>query len=79
MHRELFDTEEEFAAAAQEQSTVTFDIEPAAQERLGTKLSITHDGFDSPASQMLKAVSEGWVMILSRLKTSLETGRASVL
>ncbi|MEV8526123.1 SRPBCC family protein [Streptomyces sp. NPDC052000] len=72
MHRQLFDTDEEFEAARAEQSRVAFDIEPAAPASLGVKLTVTHDGFDSPDSEMLNGVSEGWVMILSSLKTLLE-------
>lgn len=75
MHRELFSSDEEFETATREQSTVTFDIEPAEDQRLGTKLTITHHDFDSHESQMLKSVSGGWIMILSNLKTYLETGR----
>ncbi|WP_093840106.1 ArsR/SmtB family transcription factor [Streptomyces aidingensis] len=75
MHRDLFDSDEEFAEARRERSRVTFDIEPAEVPELGVKLTITHDGFDSPDSRMLHSVSGGWVMILSALKTLLETGR----
>jgi hypothetical protein len=42
---------------------------------VGVKLTITHDGFDSPDSKMLEGTSGGWVMILSGLKTLLEGGR----
>ncbi|MCX5386421.1 metalloregulator ArsR/SmtB family transcription factor [Streptomyces sp. NBC_00083] len=72
MHRQLFDSEEEFERARAEQSRVAFDIEPARPASLGVKLTLTHDGFDSPDSEMLKGVSGGWVMILSTLKTLLE-------
>ncbi|MEV6651974.1 metalloregulator ArsR/SmtB family transcription factor [Streptomyces sp. NPDC051219] len=75
MHRDLFDSDEAFEAALQERSKVTFDIEPAEIPVMGTKLTITHDGFDSPDSKMLEGVSGGWVMILSALKTHLEGGR----
>jgi len=75
MHRDLFDSDEEFEAALEERSRVTFDIEPAAEPTMGTKLTITHDGFDSPDSKMLEGVSGGWVMILSALKTLLEGGK----
>ncbi len=74
MHRELFDSDEEFDAAVQERSKVTFDIEPAEVPELGIKLTITHDDFDSPDSKMLESVSGGWIMILSGLKTVLEGG-----
>ncbi|MFJ5292658.1 ArsR/SmtB family transcription factor [Streptomyces sp. NPDC088348] len=77
MHRELFDevSDEEFEAARQERSKVTFDIEPAEVPSAGVRLTITHDGFDSPDSKMLEGVSDGWVMMLSALKTLLEGGR----
>ena len=54
---------------------MTFDIEPAEVPMMGTKLTITHDGFDSPESKMLEGTSLGWVMILSALKTLLEEGK----
>lgn len=77
MHREMPDdvSDEEFAEASKERSRVTFDIEPAEVPSAGVKLTITHDGFDSPASKMLEGISGGWVLILSALKTLLEGGR----
>lgn len=75
MHRELFDSDEAFEEACKERSKVTFDIEPAEEAALGTKLTVTHDGFDSAESKMLEGVSGGWIMILSALKTLLERGR----
>ena len=54
------------------QSQVAFDIQRSETPALGVKLTITHDGFDSVDSEMLKGVSDGWVMILSTLKTLLE-------
>ncbi|QBI21904.1 metalloregulator ArsR/SmtB family transcription factor [Egibacter rhizosphaerae] len=72
MHRDLFDSDEEFDAARQERSKVTFDIEPAEVAELGVKLTIIHDDFDTPDSKMLESVSGGWIMILSGLKTLLE-------
>lgn len=74
MHRALFDSDEEFAKACEERSKVTFDIEPAEVPELGSKLTITHDGFTSSDSRMLEGTSGGWVMILSALKTVLEKG-----
>ncbi|NGO73804.1 ArsR/SmtB family transcription factor [Streptomyces boncukensis] len=52
-------------------SKVTFEIEPAGEGAV--KLTVTHDDFE-PGSEMLKGVSEGWPVILSNLKTLLETG-----
>lgn len=74
MHRELFGSDEEFEAARKEKSKVAFDIEPGEAPGAGVKLTITHDGFDSPDSKMLEGTSGGWVMILSALKTLLEGG-----
>lgn len=62
MHRQLFDSDEEFAEACRERSRVSFDIEPA---EAGIKLTIIHDGFRSPDSVLLAGVRDGWVMILS--------------
>ncbi|MFF3750177.1 ArsR/SmtB family transcription factor [Streptomyces sp. NPDC002018] len=75
MHRNLFDSDEAFAKAREERSRVTFDIEPAEVPMMGIKLTITHDGFDSPESKMLEGTSGGWIMILSALKTFLEGGK----
>lgn len=77
MHRQMFDfgSDEEWDRAVQERSKVTFDIEPAEEPEMGIKLTITHDGFDSPDSRMLEGVSGGWVVILSSLKTLLEGGK----
>lgn len=75
MHQEMLGLgDEEFAEARKERSRVSFDIEEAEVPELGVKLTLTHDGFDSPESRMLSSVSGGWVMILSTLKTTLEGG-----
>ncbi|HZD62955.1 MAG TPA: SRPBCC domain-containing protein, partial [Xanthobacteraceae bacterium] len=42
------------------------------------KLTVTHDEFE-PGSKVHAAVSNGWPMILSSLKSLLETGRPSAL
>lgn len=64
-------TDEYFAKVAKERrSRVAFDIEPIDQM---VKLTVVHDGFE-PDSVMLESVSGGWPMILSSLKTLLETG-----
>lgn len=75
MHRDLFDSDEAFAEAVKERSKVTFDIEPAEIPMMGMKLTITHDGFDTPDSKMLEGTSGGWIMILSAMKTFLEGGK----
>ena len=64
-------SEEKFAELVKEPlSKVTFDIEPFGDT---VKLTIIHDDF-VPDSEMLKGVRDGWVAILSNLKTLLETG-----
>lgn len=75
-HREIvgITSDEEFAEATKERSRVTFTIEPAEAPSAGTKLTIVHDEFDSPDSKMLQAVSVGWTLMLSNLKTLLEGG-----
>jgi len=61
-------------------SRVTFEIEPASNVGFhelvagSTKLTVTHDELD-PNSDMLKSISGGWPVVLSGLKTLLETGR----
>lgn len=74
-HRELFDSDEALKRAQQEKSTVTWLVEDASAYHMGTKLTLVHDGFDSPESEMLKGVCFGWTMIISAMKTHLETGR----
>jgi uncharacterized protein YndB with AHSA1/START domain len=55
---------------AEPPSRVTFTLE----ERNGVvRLTVRHDGFP-PASKVFRACSDGWPMILSNLKTLLETG-----
>jgi uncharacterized protein YndB with AHSA1/START domain/DNA-binding transcriptional ArsR family regulator len=51
-------------------SRVSFEIEPT---QWGLKLTVVHDGF-RPGSPVLESVSGGWPLILSGLKTLLETG-----
>lgn len=56
-------------------SRCTMEIEPKAEGVV--KLSITH-GIDRPESKLVKAVSGGWPMILSNLKSLLETGKVAM-
>jgi len=56
-------------------SRVTFELEPMGVE---VKLTVTHDEFE-PGSKMRVAVSNGWPLVLSSLKSLLETGRGSAL
>ena len=58
------------AYAAEPRTQVTFDIEPTAS---AVKLTVTHGGF-TPGSEILKGVSSGWPVIVSSLKTLLESG-----
>jgi uncharacterized protein YndB with AHSA1/START domain len=53
-------------------SRVTFDIAP---QRGMVKLIVTHEELD-PDSRMLKGITSGWPVVLSGLKTLLETGKA---
>ncbi|MBI3491898.1 MAG: SRPBCC family protein [Acidobacteria bacterium] len=52
-------------------SRVRFDVEPW---RSVVRLTVTHDELE-PGGPMLKGVSSGWPLILSSLKTLLESGR----
>ncbi|HXF09144.1 MAG TPA: SRPBCC family protein [Desulfuromonadaceae bacterium] len=54
-----------------DKSRVTFEIEPAGKM---VCLVVTHDRF-SKGSDMDKKVSKGWPMVLSSLKSYLETGK----
>jgi uncharacterized protein YndB with AHSA1/START domain len=58
------------AADAAKHSRVTFDIAP--QGDVLVRLTVTHDELDQ---QMLLGISGGWPVVLSNLKTLLETGR----
>jgi uncharacterized protein YndB with AHSA1/START domain/DNA-binding transcriptional ArsR family regulator len=58
------------AWAAEPRSQVTFDLE--AQGEM-VKLTVVHDGFPA-GSGVLEGVRHGWPMVLSRLKTLVETG-----
>ncbi len=53
-------------------SRVTFDIEPMGEL---VKLTVIHDNFD-PNSAVATMVKNGWPVLLSSLKTLLETGEA---
>lgn len=58
------------AYAAEPRTHVTFDIEPTTS---AVKLTVTHGGFE-PGSEILKSISNGWPVIISSLKTLLESG-----
>ena len=51
---------------------VTFDIEPAGQ---AVRLKVTHDELE-PGSDMERGITRGWPVVLSNLKTLLETNQA---
>jgi len=55
---------------AEGHSRMTYEIEPQGEL---VKLTLVH-GMDKPGSKLIKAVSNGWPMILSSLKSLLETG-----
>ncbi len=58
--------------AAEPRSHVSFELEPHGEL---VKLTVVHDNFE-PGSRMAEMVSGGWPMVLSSLKTLLETGDA---
>jgi uncharacterized protein YndB with AHSA1/START domain len=53
-----------------ETSRVVMDLE---QQRGQVKLTVTHDGF-APDSKVFASISNGWPLVLSNLKSYLETG-----
>ena len=52
-------------------SRVTFDIEPVEGK---VRLTVMHEGLEP---EMLRNISGGWPLVLSNLKTFLETGKSS--
>ena len=52
-------------------SRVTYVIEPSYD---GVKLTVTHEGFAAD-SKTLPSISTGWPLVLSSLKSILETGQ----
>jgi uncharacterized protein YndB with AHSA1/START domain len=52
-------------------SRCTFLIEPAGS---AMKLTVTHE-IDRPESRLISSVSGGWPLVLSNLKSLLETGK----
>ncbi|WP_118134958.1 SRPBCC family protein [Oceanicella sp. SM1341] len=56
-------------------SRVTFDIEPQGET---VKLTVTHEELQ-PGSGMFNGISKGWPLVLSSLKSFLETGRGMEL
>jgi len=64
----------EFLPALREEgySRCTFELEPAGDM---VKITVTHE-IDRAASKLIEGVSNGWPMILSSLKSLVETGDA---
>jgi DNA-binding transcriptional ArsR family regulator/uncharacterized protein YndB with AHSA1/START domain len=56
--------------ASEPRSKVTFDIVPLGD---CVRLTVVHDGF-GPGSAVLTGISQGWPVLMSSLKTLLETG-----
>jgi hypothetical protein len=59
-------------AAAEPLSHVTFELEPRGEL---VKLTVVHDHFE-PDSVVAQMVSQGWPLVISSLKSLLETGEA---
>lgn len=59
------------ADAPDQYSRVTFEIEPSGEM---VKLTVTHDELQ-PGSGMEAGISKGWPLVLSSMKSFLETGR----
>jgi uncharacterized protein YndB with AHSA1/START domain len=66
--RALYDPE----AAAEDESRVTWEIE--AQDGGFSKLTVVHDKLEG-APKTAESVAGGWMLVLSGLKTVLETGK----
>ena len=67
--RALYDEE----TATEPHSRVTWEIE--AQDGGVTKLTVVHDRLDASPKTAASVAGVGWMMVLSGLKTLLETGR----
>ena len=55
-------------------SRCTMDLEPSGE---AVKLTITHE-MERPGAKFIEAVSGGWPLILSNLKSLLETGEVAM-
>ncbi len=55
-------------------SRCTIELEPVDKS---VKLTITHE-MDRPESRFIRATSEGWPLLLSNLKSLLETGEVAL-
>src|SRR5262245_50811906 len=56
-------------------SRCVYEIEPTGES---AKLTLTHS-IERPDSKFIKAVSEGWPMVISNLKSLLETGNVALV
>ena len=56
-------------------SRCTIELEPAGKT---VKLTITHE-IERPGSKFIAAVSQGWPIVLSNLKSLLETGEIALV
>ena len=56
--------------ASEPRSKVTFDIEPLGDY---VRLTVVHDGFEA-GSAVLPGITQGWPLLMSSLKSLLETG-----
>jgi uncharacterized protein YndB with AHSA1/START domain len=70
--RSLYDPE----LAVEEASRVTWEIEP--QEGGFSKLTVVHDKLEGAPKTAASVAGPGWMMVLSGLKTLLETGEPLV-
>jgi Activator of Hsp90 ATPase homolog 1-like protein len=60
---------------AEGHSRCVYEIEPTGAS---AKLTLTHS-MERPDSKFIEAVSEGWPLVLSNLKSLLETGNVAVV
>lgn len=56
-------------------SRLVYELEPAGSS---TKLTLTHS-MERPDSKFIAAVGDGWPMVISNLKSLLETGEVAVV
>lgn len=60
------------AANPEKTSRVVFEIEPHKDDTV--RLTVTHSELE-PGSEMLRNITHGWPLVLSSLKSFLETGK----
>ena len=60
---------------AEGNSRCVYEIEPTGA---AVKLTLTHS-MERPDSQFIEAVAEGWPLVISNLKSLLETGKVAVV